>query len=62
METPCGEDDEYSTDSGDYEGETHNDEFVDPSQGVIAVANNLLDCGCDVKWLIVDLQVSILQL
>jgi hypothetical protein len=34
LETPCGEDDEYSTDSGDYEGETHNDEFVDPSTGI----------------------------
>jgi len=26
------------------------------SQGVIDVANNPLDCGCDVKWLIVDLK------
>lgn len=26
------------------------------TQGVIDVANNRLDCGCDVKWLIVDLQ------
>ena len=57
METPCGEDDEYSTDTGDDQEDKHNDEFVDPSQGVIDVANNRLDCGCDVKWLIVDLQV-----